>query len=83
MLPVEIPKGLFVEFKPLSSEFMKLANPLGILRDGLNHFNCVTQGNIITITHEGKDYLLDTVTTKPSNTVRITDRDADLNLINP
>ena len=46
---VKLPKGGFVKFKPLQSEFMQTHNPKAILEKHLRGFAALTMGMVITI----------------------------------
>jgi hypothetical protein len=46
---VKLPKGGFVKFKPLQSEFMQTHNPKAILEKHLRSFAALTMGMVITI----------------------------------
>eukprot|EP00297_Palpitomonas_bilix_P011644 CAMPEP_0113881738 /NCGR_PEP_ID=MMETSP0780_2-20120614/8549_1 /TAXON_ID=652834 /ORGANISM="Palpitomonas bilix" /LENGTH=327 /DNA_ID=CAMNT_0000868641 /DNA_START=157 /DNA_END=1140 /DNA_ORIENTATION=+ /assembly_acc=CAM_ASM_000599 len=59
-----LPKGIFVKFRPTTSDFLKIANPRAVLENRLRKFSCLTQGETIKFEFNRKFYSLEVIEVK-------------------
>ena len=62
---ISLPLGSFVKFKPQSTAFLDISNPKAVLENALRNFATLTQGNIIKISYNDRDYELAVEEVKP------------------
>ena len=61
-----LPKGTFVKFRPHSTDFIRLSNPKAVLERHLPKFSCLTQGDTIVVSYQGRQYHIDVLQVKPA-----------------
>jgi hypothetical protein len=62
----QLPKGRYVKFRPLTTDFIRLSNPKAVLEKHLPRFSCLTKGDSICVNYAGKNYHIDVLDLKPA-----------------
>lgn len=83
LMNARLPKGSFIKLQPHTSDFLGIPNPKQLLEATLKNFSCLTNGDTILITREGKSFYIDIVEIKPSSAVSIVDTDCEVDFAPP
>lgn len=75
---VELPTATFAKFQPQSVDFLEISNPKAMLENNFRRFACLTQGDILAIQYNNREYRLCVVETRPSQAVSIIECDMDV-----
>jgi len=76
-------KGTYVKVQPHSTSFIDIANPKAVLENRLRNFAALTQGDVIKIEYNKKNYYLSIVEVKPASAVSIIETDLQLDFAPP
>eukprot|EP01114_Cavostelium_apophysatum_P013304 TRINITY_DN3192_c0_g1_i1.p1 TRINITY_DN3192_c0_g1~~TRINITY_DN3192_c0_g1_i1.p1 ORF type:complete len:309 (+),score=79.96 TRINITY_DN3192_c0_g1_i1:114-1040(+) len=79
----KLPKGSYVKVQPQSSTFLDIANPKAVLENRLRNFAALTQGDVIKIEYNKRNYFLSIIEVKPSNAISIIETDIQLDFAPP
>ncbi|CAM9343145.1 unnamed protein product [Ectocarpus sp. 4 AP-2014] len=80
---VSLPKGTFVKFQPQSVDFLEISNPRAVLETTMRHFSCLTEGDVICLPYNDRNYELAVKELKPSNAVGIVETDLNVDFDAP
>lgn len=72
---VTLKKGTYVELQPHETTFIDLSNPKAILENELTNYSCLMKGETININYQGRDFLIDVVECKPSDSICVVEAD--------
>jgi len=61
-----LPKGKFVKVQPHSSDFLEIANPRAVMENRFRNFSALTQGDVIKLEYNKRNYYLSIIEVKPS-----------------
>ncbi|KAK9275557.1 hypothetical protein L1049_022824 [Liquidambar formosana] len=78
-----LPYGTFLKLQPHTTDFIRLSDPKAVLEVTLRNFSCLTAGDTIMITHNGRNFYIDVVETKPSSAVSIIETDCEVDFAPP
>jgi len=76
-------KGTFVKVQPQSTTFLDISNPKAVLENRLRNFSCLTQGDVIKIEYNSKNYFLNVIEVKPGTSVSIVETDLFIDFAPP
>jgi len=69
---ISLPKAQYIKLRAQSVDFLDIQNPRVVLEYTLRKFSCATAGDVIKISHAGKDYYLEFTEVQPNgNTQQI------------
>jgi ubiquitin fusion degradation protein 1 len=71
----QLPKGKFVKFRPLSSDFLDISNPKAVLEKQFRSYSAMTKGDTLCFKYLGKNFFLDVLELKPADAVSIIETD--------
>eukprot|EP00904_Undaria_pinnatifida_P002860 jgi/Undpi1/12575/HiC_scaffold_6.g02244.m1 len=80
---VSLPKGTFVKFQPQSVDFLEISNPRAVLETTMRHFSCLTEGDVICLPYNDRNYYLEVKELKPSKAVGIVETDLNVDFDAP
>jgi len=80
---VTLPKGTYVKLQPQSSAFLDISNPKAVLEMRLRNFAALTQGDVIKLEYNSKNYYLSVLESKPSSAISIIETDVILDFAAP
>lgn len=63
---VSLPKAKHIKLRAQSVDFLEIQNPKIVLEYTLRKFSCATLGDVIKISHAGKDYYLEFTEVQPN-----------------
>jgi len=78
-----LPKGNFVKFQPHETSFTLLSNPRVVLEKALRRYTCLTQGDTVNITHDGKRYEVDILEVRPGTAITVIETDVNVEFAAP
>ncbi|CAO2208114.1 unnamed protein product [Urochloa humidicola] len=78
-----LPKGTYVKLQPHASAFLDVSNPKAVLEKALRTFTCLTTGDTIMVSYNGRSYYIDIVETRPAAAVSIIDTDCEVDFAPP
>jgi len=73
----------YAKFQPQSVDFLDITNPKAVLENGLRSFACLTQGDVIAIKYNDKEYELCVLESKPGKAVSIIECDMSVDFAPP
>ncbi|XP_022766837.1 ubiquitin fusion degradation protein 1 homolog [Durio zibethinus] len=76
-------KGTYIKLQPHTTDFLGISNPKDVLEENLQKFSCLTMGDTIMISHEGKNFYVDIIETTPSAAISIIDADCNVDFAPP
>ncbi|KAK9271813.1 hypothetical protein L1049_002178 [Liquidambar formosana] len=68
---------------PYTTDFIRLSNPKAVSEVTLRNFSCLIVGDTMMITHNGKNFYIDVIKTKPSSAVSIIETDCVVDFAPP
>jgi ubiquitin fusion degradation protein 1 len=80
---VSLAKATFVKFRAQNVDFLEISNHRAVLEVTLRKFTCLSEGDVICITHSGKNYFLDIREVKPNGAASIIETDCDVDFEEP
>ena len=80
---VSLSKATFVKFRAQNVDFLEISNHRAVLEVTLRKFTCLSEGDIICISHSGKLYYLDVREVKPNGAASIIETDCDVDFEEP
>eukprot|EP00892_Ulva_mutabilis_P004339 jgi/Ulvmu1/2277/UM013_0124.1 len=80
---VSLPKGSFIKIQPHTSDFLDISDPKAVLETSLRSFTCLTQGDTIAISYNGKNYHIDVMEVKPDRAVSVVETDISVDFAPP
>lgn len=80
---VSLPKASFVKLQPQSVDFLEISNPRAVLEHALRNFSCVTEGDIIQLPYNNKNFHLMLKEVKPSPAACIIETDCNVDFDAP
>ncbi|CAO2192495.1 unnamed protein product [Urochloa humidicola] len=78
-----LPKGTYVKLQPHTSAFLDVSNPKAVLEKTLRTYTCLTTGDTIMVSYNGKSYYIDIVETRPAAAVCIIETDCEVDFAPP
>lgn len=73
----------YAKFQPQSVEFLDITNPKAVLENALRNFACLTQGDVIAIKYNDKEYELCVLESQPGKAVTIIECDMRVDFAPP
>lgn len=80
---VSLPRGSFLRLLPHNASFLQHANPKALLEWVLPHYVALTSGDIIQISFDDKDHILQVLEVAPGRAVCLTDSDISVDFAPP
>lgn len=80
---VSLPRGSFLRLLPHNASFLQHANPKALLEWVLPHYVALTAGDIIKISFDDKDHILQVLEVTPGRAVCLTDSDITVDFAPP
>jgi len=80
---VQLPKGIFVQLQPHSSEFTAETDVKATLEWVLRRFVALSVGDTIQIEHDGKVLKYNVLKCTPDRAIAITDQDVSVDIVSP
>lgn len=80
---VALPRGTFLRLLPHNASFLQHANPKALLEWVLPHYVALTAGDIIQISFDDKDHILQVLEVSPGRAVCLTDSDISVDFAPP
>eukprot|EP00188_Purpureofilum_apyrenoidigerum_P001351 Plantae.Rhodophyta-Purpureofilum_apyrenoidigerum.ctg17314.p1 GENE.Plantae.Rhodophyta-Purpureofilum_apyrenoidigerum.ctg17314~~Plantae.Rhodophyta-Purpureofilum_apyrenoidigerum.ctg17314.p1 ORF type:complete len:359 (+),score=72.63 Plantae.Rhodophyta-Purpureofilum_apyrenoidigerum.ctg17314:69-1145(+) len=80
---VALERGNYVKFQPKTVDFLSISNPKSVLERSLRSFTCLSAGDSIPITYNGKEYWIDVLDVKPGLAVSIIETDINVDFAAP
>ncbi|KAL7748617.1 ubiquitin fusion degradation protein [Sorochytrium milnesiophthora] len=80
---VTLPLGKFVKIQPQSVDFLDIYDPKAVLENAFRSFSTLTQGDIITISYNNKQYDILIMEVKPARAVSIIETDLEVDFAPP
>lgn len=78
-----LPRGTYVKFRPLSSDFLAISNPKAVLEASLRAFSCLSRGDSVAIAYNNKTYWIDVLDVKPGDAISIVEADVNVDFEAP
>ncbi|CAN6337182.1 unnamed protein product [Urochloa humidicola] len=78
-----LPKGTYVRIQPHAAAFLDVSDPKAVLERTLRGFACLTTGDTIVVSHNGRGYHIDIVETRPAAAVCVIDTDCEVDFAPP
>ncbi|CAL4894255.1 unnamed protein product [Urochloa decumbens] len=78
-----LPKGTYVKLRPHAAAFLDVSNPKAVLEKTLRAFACLTTGDTIMVSYNGRSYYIDVVETRPAAAVSIIETDCEVDFAPP
>ncbi|CAO2162403.1 unnamed protein product [Urochloa humidicola] len=78
-----LPKGTYAKLQPHTSAFLDVSNPKAVLEKSLRTFTCLTTGDTIMVSYNGKSYYIDIIETRPAAAVSIIETDCEVDFAPP
>ncbi|KAJ1924984.1 ubiquitin fusion degradation protein [Tieghemiomyces parasiticus] len=80
----QLPLGKFVKIEPQSVDFLDISDPRAVLENSLRNFSTLTEGDIITISYNDKQYGIRVLETRPSGRgISIVETDLEVDFAPP
>lgn len=67
---ISLPEGNFIKLQPFKTEFIDIPDPKKVLEYNLKNYFCVTEGDVISIKFNKKEYKIDVKQCKPEKAIR-------------
>lgn len=80
---VSLSVATYAKFQPQSVDFLDITNPKAVLENALRNFACLTQGDVIAIKYNDKEYELFVLESKPGKAVSIIECDMSVDFAPP
>jgi len=80
---VSLSVATYAKFQPQSVEFLDITNPKAVLENALRNFACLTQGDVVAIKYNDKEYELCVLEIKPGTAVSIIECDMNVDFAAP
>jgi ubiquitin fusion degradation protein 1 len=80
---ISLPKATFCKLQPQSVDFLEISNPRAVLEHALRNFSCITQGDIIQIPYNDKNYRLQLCKVEPGPAACIIETDCNVDFEAP
>lgn len=80
---VSLQVATYAKFQPQSVEFLDISNPKAVLENALRNFACLTQGDVVAIKYNDKEYELCVLESKPGTAVSIIECDMSVDFAAP
>ncbi|CAL1528516.1 unnamed protein product [Lymnaea stagnalis] len=80
---VSLSVATYAKFQPQSVDFLDITNPKAVLENALRNFACLTQGDVIAIKYNDKEYELCVLESKPGKAVSIIECDMRVDFAPP
>lgn len=80
---VSLPLATFSLFKPRNEAFFQIQDHKSVLEQALGSYSCLTVGDVITISHEGQNHVIEVAKTEPENAVSIVECDMSVEFVMP
>lgn len=80
---VSLSVATYAKFQPQSVEFLDITNPKAVLENNLRNFACLTQGDVVAIKYNDKEYELCVLELKPGTAVSIIECDMNVDFAAP
>jgi len=61
-----LPKGTFVKVQPHTTDFIEIANPRAVMENRFRNFSTLTQGDVIKLEYNKKNYYLSIIEVRPA-----------------
>ncbi|CAO2173762.1 unnamed protein product [Urochloa humidicola] len=78
-----LPKCTYAKLQPHTSAFLDVSNPKAVLEKTLRAFTCLTTGDTIMVSYNGKSYYIDIIETRPAAAVSIIETDCEVDFAPP
>jgi len=81
-----LPKGTYVKIQPHETAFIEIANPKAVLENKLRNFSALTEGDIILIEYNHRNFYLNIIEVKPAvpyHAISIVETDVNLEFAPP
>ncbi|KAI8848070.1 ubiquitin fusion degradation protein UFD1-domain-containing protein [Chytridium lagenaria] len=79
---VNLPLGKFVKLQPQSVDFLDISDPKAVLEKAISNFSTLTQGDIITIKYNNKQFDILIVESKPGGKgISVVETDLEVDLL--
>ncbi|CAG5126037.1 unnamed protein product, partial [Candidula unifasciata] len=80
---VSLAVATYAKFQPQSVDFLDITNPKAVLENALRSFACLTQGDVVAIKYNDKEYELCVLENKPGRAVSIIECDMMVDFASP
>jgi ubiquitin fusion degradation protein 1 len=80
---ISLPKATFCKLQPQSVDFLEIGNPRAVLEHALRNFSCITEGDIIQIPYNDKNYSLKLCKVEPGTAACIIETDCNVDFEAP
>ncbi|XP_059165916.1 ubiquitin recognition factor in ER-associated degradation protein 1-like [Physella acuta] len=80
---VSLSVATYAKFQPQSVDFLDITNPKAVLENALRNFACLTQGDVIAIKYNDKEYELCVLESQPGKAVSIIECDMRVDFAPP
>jgi ubiquitin fusion degradation protein 1 len=80
---ISLPKATFCKLQPQSTDFLEIGNPRAVLEHALRNFSCITEGDIIQIPYNDKNYSLKLCKVEPGTAACIIETDCNVDFEAP
>jgi ubiquitin fusion degradation protein 1 len=80
---ISLPKATFCKLQPQSVDFLEIGNPRAVLEHALRNFSCITEGDIIQIPYNDKNYSLKLCKVEPGKAACIIETDCNVDFEAP
>jgi Ubiquitin fusion degradation protein UFD1 len=80
---VSLPRGTFLRLLPHNASFLQHTNPKALLEWVLPHYVALTPGDIIQISFDDKEHILQVLEVSPGRAVCLTDSDIEVDFAAP
>eukprot|EP01118_Nematostelium_gracile_P014945 TRINITY_DN5908_c0_g1_i1.p1 TRINITY_DN5908_c0_g1~~TRINITY_DN5908_c0_g1_i1.p1 ORF type:complete len:285 (-),score=77.82 TRINITY_DN5908_c0_g1_i1:30-884(-) len=81
-----LPKGTYVKVQPHTTDFIDIANPRAVMENRFRNFSALTQGDVIKLEYNNKNFYLSILEVKPDrpyNAISIIETDVQLDFAPP
>ena len=80
---ISLPKCTFLKVRAQSMDFLDISNPRAVLEYTLRKYTCVTEGDVIVLSHLDKYYHMDVLEVKPLGAASIVETDLEIDFAEP
>jgi len=80
---VSLSVATYAKFQPQSVDFLDITNPKAVLENALRNFACLTEGDVIAIKYNDKQFELCVLESKPGKAVSIIECDMNVDFAPP
>ena len=79
-----VPNGKYIKIKPYEKEFIELGDPKGLLERMISeNYPILSEGEVICIKHNGKEYHIEVIECLPEKTIQTTNCDINVEFERP